>query len=431
MEYKGYGSPYNNEYMKYQKTLSSTYAPERNIIFQEINQIKTGYIYYPGNLTYIQIIARVGSQIEKKDEFGISHTLEHMLFKGSQKYPSGINILHSYSSLGASMNAYTDYDHTAYYLVVMNDYFDEGFDLIADLYLNPLLKEEDLKKEINPILSEYREKEDDPEEFLYDKALEQYLNYYHSILGTPESIKKLNKNKLVQFKNKYYVSNNTIVIGVGGIYPEDFYKKVDEYFSYLPSSDDISYPKCDYKPGEMVLHRKDIQESYYFLFYPLHDFEPDERYSVDFLNFVLGGMDSSLLYEKIREELGLSCYSIYSNVQRNQSFSILEIAAGVDKGQLPLIDYEIRKIIDKLCNQYLDNKRIEIAKRMLKTYLFQISESSKGLGGLLLEHLLQNHFDNPLTHIMEKIENINKENLLKTAQRIFSKPNYKAILVNG
>lgn len=403
---------------------------ELEIIFQEIHNIKTAYIYRPSYLTFIQIVTKAGSQIEERKEWGISHILEHLLFKGSKKRPSGIEIMNAYSTIGASMNAYTDYDHTNYYISMLNDVFEDGFDIISDMYLNPLLRESDLKKEINPILSEYREKEDDPEDFLIEESLQRFLYPYHSILGTKENIQNVNIKQTKNFKENYYINPNIIITAVGGIEPEIFFSKVKEYFSENSYKNlQLEYPKCNYNKGELVLQKKDIQESYYVLLFPAYSNDSPDRFKQNLLNFILGGMDSSLLFEKIREELGLSCYEIYSNINRNQSFSYLEIVAGISREEIKILEKEIFAILEKIKNEYISSERIQKAKNILKTMIVSHLESTKGLSSLLLSTLLRNEYKNPIEEILYELENITKEDLLLTAQKTFTENYFKGILI--
>jgi len=229
---------------------------ENDIVFETIHHIRVGYIYKKSHLTFLQIANRAGSQIESNEEWGISHILEHMFFKGSKKRPNSIEFLRSYNRIGASMNAYTDYDHTNYHISMLNEVFEEGFDIIADMYINPLFPESEFKKELNPILSEFRENEDDPVDYLYENCMKNFISPFHSILGTEESIKKTTIEKMFQFKNKYYGKNNTVITAVGGISPDLFFNKIKEYFKDLPLSIEVQYPPVKYKEGSITLHKK-------------------------------------------------------------------------------------------------------------------------------------------------------------------------------
>ena len=132
-------------------------------VFQ-VNGLKVLYHRNESFLTNIQILTRVGSTAEEPSIQGMAHILEHMFFKGSQKRRGGSTISRAANDIGGKLNAYTTYDHTVYYITVLNDNFREGLDILGDMYQHPLFPEEEFKKELNPILSEYREREDDPDD---------------------------------------------------------------------------------------------------------------------------------------------------------------------------------------------------------------------------------------------------------------------------
>lgn len=402
---------------------------ENEFIFSVFNNIRIGYIYKKSYLTFLQIANQTGSQIENKDEWGISHILEHMFFKGSKKRPNSIEFLRSYNRIGASMNAYTDYDHTNYHINMLNNVFDEGFDIISDMYINPLFPEEELKKELNPILSEFREKEDDPVEYLYENCMKHFLSNYHSILGTEESIKDTTIEKIFSFKNRYYGSNNTIITAVGGIKPEYFFKKVEEYFKNFSSTNIAIYESIQYNPGELLLRKKGINESYVMILFPALPYDHKDRYKQNVLNYLLGGMDSSLLFERIREELGLSCYEIYSSINRNKSFSVLEIFAGISTNQISILLKEIKNIIQFLTNKLIDEDHLKIVKNTLKTQVCAMEETSKGLSSLILNTLLRNEYHNPIEEFLKEIDEITPQDIQNIAQSTFSNFSFTGILI--
>ncbi len=405
---------------------------DKEIYFKKIHQVDVVYVYKPTLMTFVQIATRVGSQIETKDEWGISHILEHLVFKGSKKRPSGKEIVKAYSRIGADVNAYTDYDHTNYHMSMLNSVFEEGIDILVDMFLNPLLKEEDLKKEINPILSEYREKKDDPEDFLIEETFTQFLEPYHPILGTEENIQNVSIEKIKSFKEKYYKNSNMIITGYGGIKPELFFDKIKYYFSDRKEREytDIKYPKCQYKQKEIVIKKKNIQQNYFMLVYPAFPYDSKDKYKQNLLNFILGGMDSSLLFTRIRDELGLSCYDIYSEIIRNPSFSVLQIFAGIHSNQIRLLEKEIFTIIDRICNEYIEEENLVRAKNIIKTNIIENIETSRGFSNLLLNSLLHKDHKNPLEEILNQIESITKEDLLETAQKTFNNIYCKGILIS-
>ncbi|MCS7204964.1 MAG: insulinase family protein [Leptospiraceae bacterium] len=386
----------------------------------KVNDIHIGFIPKSGSLVYLQIVNRTGSQVEKPNEWGYSHILEHMLFKGTKHYPNSIEFIHSYNKLGAHLNAYTDYDHTNYFLSILKENFHKGFPIISDMYVNPLIPANELQKEIQPILSEYREAEDDPTQYLFEESMKHFLSEYHPILGTEKNIKEVQREDLIQFKTKYYGKVNTFITIVGDIDVESFLKEVELLFKDLPTSKKPSYPKAQYRPQELLLQKKGIQEGYFLMLFPALPYKHKDRIKQNFMNYILGGMDSSLLYVRVREELGLSCYEIYSSILRNQSFSILEIFAGIDPKQIEKLKEEVQLILQSLMNEYISDDLFMIAKNTIKTQIWSSIETIKGLSGYLLQSMLQDDYRNPVETLIEEIEAITKEDVLEIAQKTFS-----------
>ncbi|HMU84756.1 MAG TPA: pitrilysin family protein, partial [Leptospiraceae bacterium] len=155
-------------------------------------------------ITNIQILTNVGSMAEDPQIHGMAHILEHMFFKGSNKFRGGTAISRAANDIGGKLNAYTTYDHTVFYISVLGDEFEQGFEILSDMYRNPLFPPDEFKKELNPILSEMREREDDPESFLMESALRAYLgSSYHPVIGNADTVKAATVENMHRFKSRY------------------------------------------------------------------------------------------------------------------------------------------------------------------------------------------------------------------------------------
>ena len=168
--------------------------------------------FYPhqSHLISISIVTKVGSTAETDPiDYGMAHILEHLFFKGSKKRQLATSISRAANDIGARLNAYTHYDHTVYYITALKEHFIEAFDILADMYSYPLFPKSEFEKELQPILSELREREDDPSNFIFEGALTKYYGKsYHPIIGTQESILNASLEQLHSFRNKYYGGAN-------------------------------------------------------------------------------------------------------------------------------------------------------------------------------------------------------------------------------
>ncbi len=396
----------------------------------EVNGIRVLYHQNQSFLTAIQILTNAGSDAEPDDLYGMAHILEHMFFKGSKKRPAGTDISRAANDIGGKMNAYTTHDHTAYYITVLNEVFETGLDILADMYQNPLFKPEEFQKELNPILSEFREREDDPENYLFEHAMQNYLGKgYHPIIGTQDSIKNATVERMHAFKNQYYGGNNTMIAIIGGVDRARAIKAVADMFPGHEHTDPSPLKSIHYTEGELTLTRKGIQEAYYILLYPaLPYFHPD-RYRQDMMNYVLGGNDSALLFERIREDLGMSSYGVYSWVQRHDSFQTIGISGGIDPDELDQFDSEIKGQIDRICHSPVEESRLSRARASLRTSIAARTETSNGLGSMLGVPILKGMTENPAEKALHEIETITLEEILDNARETFSRPAFKAVLL--
>lgn len=396
----------------------------------DLGFVRLAYLKNDSYLTTAQIFTRVGSSVEKTGEYGIAHILEHMFFKGSSKRPGGTSIPRAANDIGANMNAYTTYDHTAYYITVLNDSFEEGFDILSDMFRNPLFPEEEFRKELNPILSEFRERDDDPDDFINERAMERYYGAgYHPIIGTEQSILAATTVDMHAFKKRYYGAGNVLIVIVGGVEEDRMMKAVQQHFSDLPKALAPEFPRLQATSADMELTRSGIQEAYFNLYYPALPQEHPKRHHEDLMNFILGGSDSSLLFERIREELGLSCYGIYSMISRNEPFNNLNISCGIDPLEIGILETEIQRIIMKICEERIEEHHLKRARASIRTALASRSETSKGMASMIALPVLRGETEDPLQKALRELEEVTIEDIREAAQRTFSGPRLRAVLL--
>lgn len=396
-----------------------------------VNNNKVVYHYLPSRLTNIQILTNVGSLAEKPDHYGMAHILEHMMFAGSKNYPNRLDITHTASGIGGKLNAWTGVDCTCYHITTLNEFFEKGFDLLSDMYQNPLFPEEEFAKELNPILSELRRSEDSPEEFLCNRIMPELIGNEagHPILGTESSIRAASVETMNKFHKRYYGGKNTLISIVGGISEERATDIVASSFKGTDTFETAEIPKAEFNAGEKILHKTGITEAVYLLYYPaVHRFHPD-RYKQSLMTYILGGSDNGLLFEQIREILGMSCYGIFASQAYFDSHNLIEVSGGIAPEELDKCHEEVMKQIDKLMNTKIDEQRLNRAKAALRTSVALTAESSAGYNGSISISVLKGMTENPLDRLLDEVEAITTDDVLDIAQRTFNKPSYKAILL--
>ncbi|MBE7438891.1 MAG: insulinase family protein [Spirochaetales bacterium] len=405
------------------------------MLIHDIKKIRVGSVnvlLYQNSsfLTSIQILTRAGSTAEAPGQEGLAHILEHMFFKGSQKRPGPLSISRAANDIGGKLNAYTSYDHTCYFITVLNENFETGLDILSDMYLHPLFPEEELKKEISPILSELREREDEPDAFLSERALESYLGTaYHPIIGRPETIAAASLENVRAFHENYYGGDNVLLVISGGVEENRALDAVARLFHTHSVRPPPDLPVFAYQPGSVELSRPGLHEGYFHLYFPALPLDHPDRTTEDVMNYVLGGNDSSLLFERIREELGLSCYGIYSFTSRFEGLALAGITCGIDPAQLSIMEKEVYRILERLCTTEIEESLLLRMKAALKTSFAQRSETSDGMASMIGVPALRGEEGHPVKKALENIEAVTPADIKRHAARLFQQESFRAVLL--
>ncbi|PHS35296.1 MAG: peptidase M16, partial [Alkaliphilus sp.] len=282
--------------------------------------LKNGIRVVTENIPYVNSISigvwiEVGSKNENKINNGASHFIEHMLFKGTDSR-NAKNIANTIDNIGGHINAFTSKECTCYHVKVLDSHYKLAIDLLSDILLNSKFEEIEIEKERSVIMEELSMYEDSPEDLAHD-MLSQTLYSNHplgmSIIGTRNSLSDLDKKSLLSYMKDYYVPEN-IVISVAGNFEEDrLIEEIEKKFGGMEPSkkngqkiDEVTY---NFKQVSKV---KDIEQTHYCLgFKGVSLLNKKKHYPLLVVNNLLGGSMSSRLFQKIREENGLT-YSIYS-----------------------------------------------------------------------------------------------------------------------
>ncbi|MCB1174502.1 MAG: insulinase family protein [Leptospiraceae bacterium] len=404
-------------------------AEESELDIIDCNGVRLLFLPNQSYLCNIKIMTNAGSASENPDEHGMAHILEHMFFKGSSKYPQGTSISRAANDIGGKLNAYTTYDHTAYYITVLKESFHKGFDILADMYLHPLFSADEFAKELKPILSEFREREDDPDHYLGERAMESFFGpAYHPVIGSMESIQSATVEGMHAFKKRYYGGSNAFIVVTGNLDRSQLINTVQSYFAQRVTVEAPFHPEVSFQSGSLALQKPGIQEAYYHLFFPALSPDDPERYKQDLMNYLLGGNESALLFESIREEKGMSCYGVYSWLMRNDPFSCLGISCGIAPNELDELHREVMVQIDRIRQSKLQTGQLERAKASLRTSIAARCETSGGLSSLVAVPAMRGHAMNPVQEALQALEEISLDDVLDQAQKTFDAPMFQAVM---
>ena len=282
--------------------------------------LKNGLTIIGEEIPYLKSISlgvwvKAGSIMETKENSGVSHFIEHMLFKGTTNRTSK-ELAREIDNLGGVINAFTSKECTCFYVKLLDEHINIGIDVLSDMILNSRFDELDIKKEKSVILEELKMYEDSPDDLVYDLLLENIYKDHSlgmNILGDRQSLKNLKRESILDYYNEYYVPNNSIISICGNFKFEEIVKQIEEKFkTWQPKSVDTSTTKPNFNPC-IVKKNKDIEQVNLAINLDAIPMTNNrEVYALSVVNNVFGGSISSRLFQKIREEKGLA-YSIYSS----------------------------------------------------------------------------------------------------------------------
>ena len=307
----------------------------------------------------IYFFFKVGSKNETEINNGISHFIEHLIFKGSPKYPNYLDISKTFDANGISFNAYTSKDTTAYHYKFLST--KENLDIIckitSDMIMNPFMREKDIKTERNVIIQEYNDDADDIDEYIAEKIESTLLEGHpigRSIIGTLKTIDNINRKDIVNYHNKYYRPDN-LVIGYSGRMHNDYLPLIEKYFGGVNSYSPISLntqgisemiPFIDKHPKFVIdCFPKDLKQDYIHIIFKTKGYFDPMITNYKLLVNILGGNMSSRLFVEIREKLGL-VYSIKCDMTNYEELGYFDIyTQNEPKDTLKCIDAIFKELL--------------------------------------------------------------------------------------
>jgi predicted Zn-dependent peptidase len=369
-----------------------------------------------------------GSRNENPENNGISHFLEHMIFKGT-KTKTAREIAESFDSIGGQVNAFTSKEYTCYYAKVLDTHADFALETLADMFFNSIFDEEELKKEKKVVYEEIKMYEDTPDDIVHDllsKAIYGNHPLGYPILGTEETLATFTGETLKNYMNELYTPDN-VVISIAGNVNESFIKAVEKFFGYYETKNTALAENEPSFHSNHVTRKKDIEQAHLCLGYKGLQVGHEDVYSLIVLNNVLGGSMSSRLFQDVREQKGLA-YSVFSYHSAYQDSGILTIYGGTGSSQLDELFETIQETLGKLKNDGITQKELTNCKEQLKGSLMLSLEStnSRMSRNGKNELLLKRH--RSLDEIVDLIDHVTKESVDKLANSIFTDQHSVAII---
>lgn len=278
------------------------------------------------------ILVGVGSCFETKNENGISHFIEHVNFKGTEKR-NAFEISDSIDRIGAQIDAFTSKDLTCYYVKSTDEHVTESFEILSDLFCNSIYPSEELEKERGVIIEEINMSDDSPDDLCLDLLAEAYFGkrgFGATILGPISNVKSFNRADVLSYKRKYYTPDNIVISFAGHITLEHACELVEKFFIMGGISQKTILPRIeDACRGDNLFANKKIEQNHIAIGFPGVSISNKNRLSLICLNAIFGGGMSSRLFQTIREKMGLA-YSVFSFMSSYKDLGVISVYAGVN-----------------------------------------------------------------------------------------------------
>lgn len=377
------------------------------------------------NTKAVTVIALVGtgSNYEDKRINGISHFLEHLFFKGTKHRPKAGDVHRALDKLGAEHNAFTSKELTSFWVKSADKYFDESLDIVSDILLEPLFKEEELEKEKGVITQEISMYEDIPQRKvleLWDELLYPNQPAGRSIAGTKEIINSINRNDIINYKNDHYTASNMVVAVAGNIDEDSALKKIEKIFKKIPQGRKINKTviKENQKMPVVSFLKKETDQTHLVFGARTFGMFDERKYVLGVLTVLLGGNTSSKLFSEIREKLGLAYY-INSTTEYCMDAGYTIARAGIPHNSLKTVVKKIVKIINSFKNKEISLNDLKLAKDFLRGSMALSLESSDEVALFYGEQELFYKRILELEDIWKKFEAVSKNDIINLSRVIF------------
>lgn len=381
------------------------------------------------NVCTLSYSIKSGSFDELEHEHGIAHLVEHMLFKGTLNRDY-MEINNDIEKIGGYLNAFTSYQTTNYYCVVPCKSWKDGIDVLSDMIFNHTIPENELIKEKKVVQEEIKMYSDDLSSYVTEKLIENMFNKYDnrkSIAGTIESVGNINRENIIDFINRNYFPSNITFIATGNInhqeivdFISNYINKLDiDFVEYEKSYDKISSHALECK--KIVYKKSEIEQTHLAFGLFLCGANHEDMVALKILNNILGGSSSSVLFNKIREEMGLA-YTIFTTIEEISDVSILYGYAGLNKTN------DVNYIVELITNEILNIKNninesiLEQTKQYLIGMLYIDLEKSLGKNLFISNKELFN-MDYDFNILINKINSITIEDLFNVINKYLIKDN--------
>ena len=379
------------------------------------------YPYQREDVVNVRLCVKVGSIYETNSQAGITHLIEHMIFKGTEtRGPE--EVAGAIEALGGYMNAFTSYDYTCYYASGPTKILKTAIDVLSDVVFHPAFPEKELEKEKRVVLEEMKMRLDNPMIVLIESVMKETYKkfpYYRPIIGFESTVKSFTRNSLLDYVKDFYSPQNMVLTIVGKVSEEKVKHLIDEYFSKVKKRKvkRVRFPKEPFtKKPELVWVKRDVKEGYFVFTLPGVSFKNEDAPYLDLLAQILGGGESSRLYLRLKRELGL--------VNSISAASFTPFGPGMIEisGTAPPENFE--KILKEVVSQLMlikengvSEEELQRAKVQILSDFFYSAETSEGMSSTLSSFQILRGSYKDILWYEKSIETATPEDIKRVAEK--------------
>ncbi len=375
----------------------------------------------------INVGIKIGALYETMEQKGISHFIEHVLFKGTYER-NAEKLNDDLEELGGEYNAYTDYDVTVYTISCLIEEIENAVEIVSDMLINSSFDSEEIEKERGVILSEIKTAKDDIEDLSFklvnDTAYEKSPLKYE-VTGLQSTVKAFSRKDLYDFYKEYYTPENAVISFVSPYNHKEAVEIIAKYFNGWngKSNKKISTISEQNKNIKKINYKKDIEQSTIVYLFTFNDLKKEDELPLRILNHRLGESSNSLLFREIREKRGLA-YDIYTHLEITKKIKNLYIYTAVGEENIEeavkAIDQTLQNILSG--DVELGERDLNIMKKVHKTAVISTLEDSAELCNYMLHQTLENEDLFEFESDMIRLENLDKSRIKEVAKKVLKNP---------
>lgn len=407
----------------------------KNMGYIEIRKLDCGVRVVMEQIPHVQSVAmgiwvKTGAVNEEAKYAGVSHYIEHMMFKGTENR-NAREIAADIDKIGGQMNAFTGKEATCYYVKVLKDNFEKGAEVLLDMLTNSVFDKTELNKERQVIKEEIKMTEDQPDDLAHDAVSEMIFKgnpLGNSIIGTPTTLNRITRNVMVEYKEAQYTRDSIVIAVAGNLDPDAVCAYLSGKFDSLRASKPVHQNGLTPYEKKHKVIVKDIQQSHLCLATRAISLDDPQYYAFSILNNVMGGSMSSRLFQNIREEKGLA-YSVYSMLSAFSSDGYFNIYAGISHDKIHAAIGGIREELELLGEKGITEEELSASREQLKSsYIFGQENVASRMFAIGKNLTLQDKVYTP-EEVLAGLDGVTMEDIEAVKKKICDISQYSAALV--